>query len=262
MNKRMSFDKYIDNPSGGMVYTNRNMYKNMYKDKFNKILVREMGTIKYELFTANDAEDSHYIYFKIPSEVIENFYYDVVIRLFTNENKNKSNARLREYSVQFYSNDPAFMYTFAHSFAKNNLFIKDLEPRMSKQALKQKAAARNPRDDVWYVKSLFFAYLAMEKYNLFAKSVYSGCKKYDKKYLLNNIMQAETKVRLRQEAEEEKKKKEKTESKQKPNKVNTNNNISVDKTKKSRNTKSATIVKPTKSSRTTKKSHIIGTKKR
>ena len=37
----ISFDKYIDNPSGGAVFTNRNMYKAMYADKFNKILVRE-----------------------------------------------------------------------------------------------------------------------------------------------------------------------------------------------------------------------------
>ena len=49
MAKEMTFDKYIDNPSGGSVYTNRNMYKNMYKSKFDKVLVREQGRIKYEL---------------------------------------------------------------------------------------------------------------------------------------------------------------------------------------------------------------------
>ena len=27
---KMTFDKYIDNPSGGSVFTNRNMYKEMY----------------------------------------------------------------------------------------------------------------------------------------------------------------------------------------------------------------------------------------
>ena len=31
----MSFDKYIDNPSGGQVFTNRQMYKAMYKSKFD-----------------------------------------------------------------------------------------------------------------------------------------------------------------------------------------------------------------------------------
>ena len=45
--KEITFDKYIDNPSGGSVFTNRNMYKNMYKDKFDKILLRENGNIHY-----------------------------------------------------------------------------------------------------------------------------------------------------------------------------------------------------------------------
>ena len=83
----ISFDKYIDNPSGGAVFTNRNMYKAMYADKFNKILVREQGHIKYTIYKTDDSEDTFYIYFKIPSEVIENFYYDTVIRLYTKDNR-------------------------------------------------------------------------------------------------------------------------------------------------------------------------------
>ena len=40
------FDKYIDNPAGkGAVVTNRSMYKTMYTDKFNKVLLRENGNI-------------------------------------------------------------------------------------------------------------------------------------------------------------------------------------------------------------------------
>ena len=155
----MSFDKYIDNPSGGAtVITNRNMYKDMYKSKFDKVLLRESGKIEWSVYYTNDGKDSHYIYMKIPSEVIEGFYYDVVIRLFTTENKKKTNVNLREYAVEFYSNDPAFVYTFAHAFSKNKLFIEDLEPKMSKAALKDVAKVKNPKDNVWYVKSLYFAY--------------------------------------------------------------------------------------------------------
>ena len=70
----MSFDKYIDNPSGGQVFTNRQMYKAMYKSKFDKILVREQGQIKFTVYKSEDANDSYYIHMKIPSEVIEKFY--------------------------------------------------------------------------------------------------------------------------------------------------------------------------------------------
>ena len=48
---KIVFDKYIDNPAGkGNVITNRSMYKQMYKDKFNKVMVREQGKIEYKFF--------------------------------------------------------------------------------------------------------------------------------------------------------------------------------------------------------------------
>lgn len=256
MAREMSFDKYIDNPSGGSVYTNRNMYKQMYKEKFSAVLLREQGKIHYELYTINDGKDSHYIYMKIPSEVIPEFYYDVVIQLYTTNNGIKNEANLRRYSVKFYSNDPAFVYTFAHSFAKNNLFITDLELKMSKQALRTKAVMKNPKDNVWYVKSLYFAYLTMEKYNLFSKPMFSNNgKPYKKKELLNKITQAEIKVQQRQdEAERINREKAKELEKQKREKrldrpVNNKNNTKVSKTSK--------VSKTAKSSKKTKRSMVI-----
>ena len=200
----MSFDRYIDNPSGGSVFTNRNIYKNMYRRKFGNVLVREQGQIKYTVYKSGDAFDSYYIHIKVPSEVIDNFYYDVVIRLFTDVNEKKNNANLREYAVQFYSNDPAFVYTFANTFYKRKLFINDLKPKMAKQAIKEKAEIRNPGNNVWYVKSLFFAYLIMEKYSLFQRAMLDQhAKKYKKAELLRNITQAETKIADRQKAQKQ-----------------------------------------------------------
>ena len=175
----------------------------MYKSKFDKVLLRENGKIEWKVYRSNDGEDSYYIYMKIPSEVIESFYYDVVIRLFTKENKKKSNVNLREYAVEFYSNDPAFVFTFAHAFSKNKLFIKDLEPKMSKTALKDVAKVKNPKDNVWYVKSLYFAYLTMERYHLFNRTVLNQhSTKYNKKELLSKITYATEKVEARQQAQE------------------------------------------------------------
>lgn len=200
----MSFDKYIDNPSGGAsVMTNRQMYKSMYKEKYDKVMLRENGALTYNIYKADDNTDSYYIHFKIPSEVVEKFYYDVVVRLFTTENAKKAEGNLRKYAVQFYSNDPAFVYTFAHSFSKNNLFIQDLAPKMSRKALRDKAEVRNPKDDVWYVKSLYFAYLAMESKNLFSRVVLnSGARKYSAKHLVSQITPADLKISQRQQAQE------------------------------------------------------------
>lgn len=250
MGDGISFDKYIDNPSGTASYiTNRNIYKSMYKSKFDKVLLREQGNIKYKVYHAKDSNDSYYIHMKIPSEVISNFYYDVVIRLFTTENKKKSSSKLREYAVQFYSNDPAFVYTFAYSFAKNKLFINDLSSKMSKHALKNAAKVRNPKNEVWYVKSLYFAYLAMEKYNLFSRAVLDhNCAKYDAKKLLNNIVHADTKVADRQR-EQENLQKELSKRKKSDRR---DDKLQSKKTPISNITKTATTSRVIKSSKTTK----------
>lgn len=255
----MSFDKYIDNPSGGQVFTNRQMYKAMYKSKFDKILVREQGQIQFTVYKSEDANDSYYIHMKIPSEVIEKFYYDVVIQLFTTENSKKNNVNLREYAVKFYSNDPAFVYTFAHSFKKNNLFIKDLEPKMLKRALKDKAEIRNPKDNVWYVKSLVFAYLTMEKYHLFNRPMLNQhAIKYNKNIILPKITSADVKVKDRQHEQEllEEKQRREKESKRKElqNRANPKNLVGVSKvTKVSNVTKTSKVAKTGK---VTKRSKI------
>ena len=216
------FDKYIDNPSiTGAVFTNRSMYKQMYKDKFGKVLVREQGKIDYTLYKANDKIDSHYIHFKIPSEVIPDFYYDVVIQLYTTDNKFKNEASLRRYFVKFYSND------------------------------------------LWYVKSLFFAYLAMEKYNLFNKSYYTGskCKKYNKKELLSKITQAEIKVKDRQNAEEDLKKAEKVDKEKKDQKRGRSNILPNNISSNIKQTKITGMVGKTKKVNTVKRSKITSTGK-
>lgn len=250
----MSFDKYIDNPSGGAtVITNRNMYKDMYKSKFDNVLLRESGNIEWKVYYANDGQDSYYIYMKIPSEVIEKFYYDVVIRLFTAENKKKSNVNLREYAVEFYSNDPAFVYTFAHAFSKNNLFIKDLEPKMSRTALKNAAKVKNPKDNVWYVKSLYFAYLTMERYHLFNRTILKQrAIKYNKRELLSQITHATEKVEARQQAQE-KLDKEKSKTKKIERK---------DKDLQSKQTRVSGIAKTSTVSKTSKNTNRVKTTKR
>jgi len=250
----MNFDKYIDNPSGGAtVITNRKMYKDMYKSKFDRVLLRENGKIEWKAYYTNDGQDSFYIYMKIPSEVIEKFYYDVVIRLFTTENKKKSNANLREYAVEFYSNDPAFVYTFAHAFSKNHLFIKDLESKMSKAALKDVAKIKNPKDNVWYVKSLYFAYLTMERYHLFNRSILKQHgSKYDKRALLSQITHATEKVEARQEAEEKLKKE----------KAKVNKKIERNDKVQSKTTKTSGIIKTSTVSKTSKNTSKVKTTKR
>ena len=77
--------------------------------------------------------NNFYVYFKIPSEVIENFYYDVVIEFVPANELVKNDNSLSKYNIRFYSNDPSFVYTFAHAMKSNNMFINDLSSKMSKR---------------------------------------------------------------------------------------------------------------------------------
>lgn len=190
----MTFDQYIQNPMGikNSVISNREMYRNMYVLKLDAIMVREMGKINYFLYVDNN---KYYAYIKVPSEVVEKFYYDVIIE-FTPAKGAKPSKSLKDYNVRFYSNDPAFVYTFAHAFIKNKMFITEYSDKMSREAIKNRAKIKNPMDTVGYVKSLFFAYLIMKRFNLFEKVLYR--EKYNERLVKQMVMPADTKIALRQ----------------------------------------------------------------
>lgn len=210
---KMSFDQYIANPMGvkNAVYSNRELYRNLYSEKLDKILVREVGNIKYTLYKD---KDEFYIYLKIPSEPIEKFYYDVVIQFYTDDSSVKMSRSLKDYYVKFYSNDPSFVFTFAHAMLSNDMFIRDLVPRMSKEAIKKVAKEKNPKNEVGYVKSIYFAYLVMRNYSLFEKVKYEVYgEKYNRKKLLEEIVHADIKIEARQKAQEELNKKKKIDKK-------------------------------------------------
>lgn len=192
----MTFNEYIQNPMGkeNSVISNRSMYRDLYQNKLDKILVREAGNIEFKGYSYGL---KYLAYLKIPSEVIPDFYYDVLIE-FSPSSKLITSGSLEDYTVRFYSNDPSFVYTFAHAFIKNDMFIKTLESKMSKQAVQKVAKEKNPNNQIGYVKSLYFAYLIMKKRGLFNKLRYVT--PYSERALLKEIMAADEKIKLRQEA--------------------------------------------------------------
>ena len=97
----MTYDQYIQNPMGikNAVFSNRELYRGLYTGKLNKILVREGGKIEYHLYKGRK---KYYAFIKVPSEVVEKFYYDVVIEF--SEPEGKTPRDLRGYNVRFYSN--------------------------------------------------------------------------------------------------------------------------------------------------------------
>ena len=166
----MTLEEYIRNPmgKGNAVYSQRFVYEELYTKKFNLLVAREAGIWKTQCIISNEKE--YYLYIQIPSESVEHFFWDTVIGFKTGDGDLEKSHSLTGYDIQFFSNDPSFAYTFAHAFNKNGLFIKDLESKMVEKCLKEKAMEKNPKDEIGYVKSLYFAYLEIKDKGLLLKS--------------------------------------------------------------------------------------------
>ena len=215
----MTFQEYIYNPLGkkSAVFSQRDMYKDLYTKKYGAILLRENGTFHTELFQ-DERRDRFFIYMRIPSEVVEKFYYDVVVEFYPIEGANSTDSTLNNYGVRFFSNDPAFVFTYEYVFSKNDLFIKELKPKASKVALRRKPEERNPYEIPGYVKSLYFCYLHMKSRSLFNKVHWKHyAKPFRLKELLDKITPSDKKVADRQRLGEEVQKRKAAEARKKRN---------------------------------------------
>lgn len=250
-----TYNDYIKNPMGrkNSVFSQREMFRSLYRQKLDAILARELGKVNYQLFIN---KDKYVIYFKIPSEVVPKFYYDTVIEFYTNDKLIHMENSLENYNVRFFSNDPSFVFTFAHAFRKNDLNINDLDSKLPKLAIKKEAKEKNPDNQIGYVKSLFFAYLLMRQYGLFDKKKFElYSKSYNKNALLKEVENAEDKIRKRQEEAQRLKKaikivKPKEPVRQNNNQVETNSKFNV---KKTPSVKSTNSIKKTNTVKKTKR---------
>lgn len=201
---QMTFDEYIINPMGKgsavMSAAHREVMRMQYQKKFDNILLREKGKLDYRLFT-NSANNTYWIYVKVPSETCKDFYYDTLIKFYADESVKGGGKDLFKYKVKFFSNDPAFVYTYAYVFAHNELFIEELSSKMSKEALKEAPQEKNPSGSVGYVKSIYFVYLLMQNRNLNKVSIFEKqAGPLDVKFIMDNVEQADKKIADREEA--------------------------------------------------------------
>lgn len=207
----MTLEQYILNPMGKnnavLNASTREIMRKDYMRRFDNLMLRENGKIEYYLY--KDAKSNTYwAHIKVPSETVKDFYYDVVLKFYANQSTDAGGEDLFKYFVNFYSNDPAFVYTYAHTFLKNNLFIKELSSKMSRPALKKDAKEKNPGDNIGYVKTIYFAYLLLKNRNLNKKFKFEAeSKPLDPKYLISQIENADIKIEKRQESKVSKRKK-------------------------------------------------------
>jgi len=208
----MTFEEYINNPlQSRIAATTREIYRVSYSNRLDAVLVRVNNHIDYKMYK-DDKTGSYYLYIKVPSEVVKDFTYDVVIRFVRPNHDVDMDKNLQKYDVQFFSNDPSFAYNMAYTFKSHKMFIEDLAGRAEKLSLNTKPTVTNPNNQIFYVKSIYFAYLIAKQKGLFTKEKY--VEKYDKKRLFDSIEDTQIKIDRRIElgkkadAEDKKNKKE------------------------------------------------------
>ena len=200
----ITFDQYIVNPmqQRGRVMSAvmREAQRKHYMEVFNQLMLRENGHIDYTLYK-DEEHNQYWIHIKVPSETIKNFYYDTVFKFYADSNVLESGTNLRKYYVQFYSNDPAYVFNYAYVFIHNNLFPEDLTSRMSSLAKSQAPDITNPYKEIGYVKTIYFGYLFMQNRNLFNLIKWDAARPYSKDALVSSIENADEKITRREEAE-------------------------------------------------------------
>lgn len=252
---KMTLEQYIANPMGKsnavLNSVAREAMRSNYKSRFDALMVREKGNIKYKLYY-DEKKNRYFAHIKIPSETVEKFYYDTVIEFYTDSNVEEAGTNLLKYYTKFYSNDPAFVYTYAYVFSHNELFIEELKSKMSKKALKDRAEEKNPSNQVGYVKTIYFAYLFMSSKGFFLQNGFKAqAEKFVAKDLVRDVMDADTKIGDReaegakqQKAKKRKKDTEKREEQNTSKKTNSSKIISKTKvTSKIGGTKTTKMVK-------------------
>ena len=210
---RITLNEYITNPmqQSGRVYTKamRDAQIKTYVAKFGALIMREGGSFNYKVYK-NTKKNIFYIHIKVPSEQAKNFYYDTVMKFYTDSSVKDLGRDLRDYYTQFFTNDPAFVFTYANIFKREGIIIDELGSKLSKKVIKTPPEKTNPEGQVGYVKSIFFAYLFMRNNGLLntQSEIWENAEEFNRTVFASKVMDTDTKIAERIELSKASKKRE------------------------------------------------------
>lgn len=190
--KFQTLSEFLRSPFGRQDLELKNQeYERKYTDFLSENRIR---LVAYTII-----EGSYYMHLKVPSESAkaENYYYDVVIRFFALSKEVESQASLRNYYVQFFSNSPSFIYKYAVLYRKHGALIEFLFDKMNPEYADTLPEKTNQSMEISYDKSIYFAvrYLLDHKFRYLNKLGSLLQKKRSPKVFLAAIRDFET-VRL------------------------------------------------------------------
>ena len=178
----MKIHEYMKNPAGkGAVIPGKDMFIQNFDYRF-QVLSKDKD---FELNIYTQGQDVFY-HILVPSEspYREN-KYDVIIKFKPSGLGNKIDGSYKQYDIEFFSNSPAFAYTYAYVAKLNGLLIMDLADKYDEKILTYPPTSRNPGLLFNYEKSIYFAckFLLSDSQFLLKSYVKSHSKKLTKKIL-------------------------------------------------------------------------------
>lgn len=166
---KYSFEDYINNPSGKGSAVSATINKDIFEKELLFLEGKNGGPVKYTVYKqSSNNKIVFYIHFLIPSSTV-GFFHDVVIEFTSNTSDNSSSRTIKSFTSRFFSNDDNFVYTYAYAFKTHGVLITELEKLLPFRSIVQKPTMRNPDNAMGYNKCIVFAYLVMQRNNLFEK---------------------------------------------------------------------------------------------
>ncbi len=168
----MKFQDMLLNPPGkhSSYLGNRQVIKENLELRFSLLLKR------HKLFPAkvyqNKDASRVLIHVKVPSEneTYKKLYYDVFYE-FSILDGNARQLSLNAYHIKFFSNSPAFTYTYAYVVNTNGLIPNFLMEKVDEKSIHSKPTLKNPTLVLGFEKSLYFAALYIKHLKLHLLSV-------------------------------------------------------------------------------------------
>ena len=145
---------FIKNPTGkGTSFMgSREILHDAMNNKFKKL----KKNIKMDIYSF---QNSYFFVFKIPSESVKDFYYDVVLCLYSDTAEIDMDNNITRYKLDFFSNMHSFVYTYANILYNNNMIVKGLEKKYPSIILKKGPEKRNPNEVFGFEKSTYISAL-------------------------------------------------------------------------------------------------------
>src|SRR5574344_1775618 len=180
-----TLEEFYKNPSGkGITANNINAVRGHFENRLKYVL----GSAGKKIITREyiESETSFYFHFLVPSDMGTNDY-DVVFHL--HDDVGGAGMSLKKWQIEFFSNCPSFIFTYAAAYAEHGLLIPFLANKYNRKVLGKLPAQKNPDLELGWDKSIYYALYTIMKNLAFTQRfiLRRNAKPFDRKKLISEI---------------------------------------------------------------------------